>query len=139
MKAPFRVPANTRILLIVYISNCGFRGSSPKSNINLQKSNFARIGGHRPPLQRNSVPEFRRCEEELTPYGFVMKNSNFRIIPLATEVAATARRVAESGASDHAIVVAGSLGGFLCRHCLPYSQAGALLILFPCASIPAGH
>src|SRR6266700_6241335 len=70
----------------------------------------------RPPLQ-NSVPEFRRCEGALTPYGFVMKNSNFRIIPVATEVAATARRVAASGASDHAIVVADSPGGFPCRHC----------------------
>src|SRR5438874_2543549 len=70
IKAPFRVPANTRIPLIVYISNCGLRESSPKSNINSQTSNFARIGGHRPPLQRNSVPECRRCEGALTPLWF---------------------------------------------------------------------
>src|SRR5881392_2946658 len=68
-----------------------------------------------------------------------MKNSNFRIIPLATEVAATARRVAASGASDHAIVVADSPGGFPCRHCLRYAQAGERMILFPYAAIPAGH
>src|SRR5437762_784785 len=63
------------------------------------------------PLQRNSVPEFRRCEVTLTPYGFVMKNSNFRIVPLATEVAASARRMAASGAPDHAMVVANSPDG----------------------------
>src|SRR5205823_13998741 len=68
-----------------------------------------------------------------------MKNSNFRIIPLATEVAATARRVAARGASDHAIVVADSPGGFPCRHCLRYAQAGERMILFPYAAIPAGH
>src|SRR5947207_14049246 len=68
-----------------------------------------------------------------------MKNSNFRIIPLATEVAATARRVAARGASDHAIVVADSPGGFPCRHCLRYAQTGERMILFPYAAIPAGH
>jgi Protein of unknown function (DUF1203) len=85
------------------------------------------------------VPEFRRCEVTLTPYGFVMKNSNFRIVPLATEVAATARRVATSGAPDHAMVVADSSGGFPCRHCLRYAQSGERMILFPYAAIPAGH
>ena len=68
-----------------------------------------------------------------------MKNSNFRIIPLATEVAATARRVAASGASDHAIVVADSPGGFPCRHCLRYARSGERMILFPYTAIPAGH
>src|SRR5205085_11159597 len=92
----------------------------------------------KPPL-RNSLPEFRRCEETLTSYGFVMKNSNFRIVPLATEVAATARRAAASGAPDHAIVAADSPGGFPCRHCLRYAQAGDRMILFPYAAIPAGH
>ena len=68
-----------------------------------------------------------------------MKNSNFRIIPLATEVAATARRVAASGASDHAIVVADSPGGFPCRHCLRYAHAAERMVLFPYAAIPTGH
>jgi len=85
------------------------------------------------------VPEFRRCEGALRPYGFVMKNSKFRIVPLATEVAATARRLAASGAPDHAMVVADSPGGFPCRHCLRYAQAGERMILFPYAAIPAGH
>jgi hypothetical protein len=85
------------------------------------------------------VPEFRRCEAVLAPYDFVMKNSNFRIVSLGTEVAATARRVAASGASDHAMVVADSPGGFPCRHCLRYAQSGERMILFPYAAIPAGH
>jgi len=141
MKAPFRVPANTRIPLIVETLNRGLRGSrqiSSKSKIKFRVSNFARVGGHRP-LQWNSVPEFRRCEAALTAYGFVMKNSNFGIVPLATEVAATARRAAASGAPDHAMVVADSPGGFPCRHCLRYAQSGERMILFPYAAIPAGH
>jgi Protein of unknown function (DUF1203) len=85
------------------------------------------------------VPEFRRCEVTLTPYGFVVKNSNFRIVPLATEVAATARRTAAGGAPDHVMVVASSPNGFPCRHCLRYAQAGDRMILFPYAAIPAGH
>ena len=85
------------------------------------------------------MPEFRRCEGALRPYGFVMKNSKFRIVPLATEVAATARRLAASGAPDHAMVVADSPGGFPCRHCLRYAQAGERMILFPYAAIPDGH
>jgi hypothetical protein len=85
------------------------------------------------------VPEFRRCEAALTPYGFVMKNSNFRIVPVATEMAATARRVAASGAPDHLTIVADSPSGFPCRHCLRYAQPGERMILFPYAAIPAGH
>jgi hypothetical protein len=85
------------------------------------------------------VPEFRRCEAALTPYGFVMKTSNFRIVPLATEVAATARRMAASGAPDHAMVVANLPDGFPCRHCLRYAQPGERMILFPYAAIPGGH
>src|SRR5207237_762192 len=82
--------------------NRGLRGSrqiSSKSKIKFRVSNFARVGGHRP-LQWNSVPEFRRCEAALTAYGFVMKNSNFGIVPLATEVAATARRAAARSAPE---------------------------------------
>lgn len=85
------------------------------------------------------MPEFRRCEAALTPYGFVMKNLKFRIVPLATDVAATARRVAASGAPDHAMVLADSPSGFPCRHCLRYAQAGERMILFPYTAIPAGH
>jgi hypothetical protein len=68
-----------------------------------------------------------------------MKTSTFRIVPLATEVAATARRMAASGAPDHAMVVANSPDGFPCRHCLRYAQLGERMILFPYAAIPAGH
>jgi len=68
-----------------------------------------------------------------------MKTSNFRIVPLPTEVAETARRAAKAGAADHAIVVADSPHGYPCRHCLCWAQPGERVILFPYASIPAGH
>jgi hypothetical protein len=68
-----------------------------------------------------------------------MKTSSFRIVPLATEVAETARRVAASGAPDHTVVVADSPEGYPCRHCLRFAKPGERLILFPYASIPAGH
>ena len=85
------------------------------------------------------MPEFRRCEVALTPYGFIMKTSNFHIVPLATEVAATARRMAASAAPDHVTVVANTPNGFPCRHCLRYARPGERMILFPYAAIPAGN
>ena len=68
-----------------------------------------------------------------------MKTSNFRIVPLATEVATSARHLAATGAPDHAMVVADSPDGYPCRHCLRFARLGERVILFPYASIPAGH
>src|SRR5438094_8051684 len=68
-----------------------------------------------------------------------MKNSNFRIVPLATEIAVTARRVAAHGAPDHIVIAADSPNGFPCRHCLRFAQSGERMILFPYVAIPAGH
>lgn len=68
-----------------------------------------------------------------------MKTSPFRVVPLPTEIAERARRVAEGGATDHAIVTADSPTGYPCRHCLNFAKTGERLILFPYASIPAGH
>jgi hypothetical protein len=68
-----------------------------------------------------------------------VKTSIFRIIPLATEVAEEARRAAESGAADHAVVIADSPEGYPCRHCLSWAKRGEHVILFPYASIPPGH
>src|SRR5205814_9248154 len=68
-----------------------------------------------------------------------MKTSAFRIVPLATEVAETARRVAASGAPDHTVVVADSPEGYPCRHCLRYAKPGERVILFPYQAIPPGH
>ncbi len=65
--------------------------------------------------------------------------STFRVVPLSTEVAERARRAAEAGAADHAIVTADSPTGYPCRHCLRFAKPGDRLILFPYASIPAGH
>src|SRR5580693_908413 len=68
-----------------------------------------------------------------------MKNSNFRIVPLANEVAETARRAAANGAPDHVVITVDSPRGYPCRHCLHWSQPGEQVILFPFASIPPGR
>ena len=68
-----------------------------------------------------------------------MKTSTFRIVPLPSEVAEGARRAAEAGAADHAVVLADSPSGYPCRHCLHFAKPGERLILFPYAAIPAGH
>ncbi len=68
-----------------------------------------------------------------------MKNSNFRIIPLPTEIADAARRAVNTGASDHAVVTADSPGSCPCRHCLRWAQPGERVILFPHAAIPSGY
>ena len=68
-----------------------------------------------------------------------MKTSTFRIVPLSTEVAAAAQRAARNGAPDHTVVVADSRDGYPCRHCLKFAKEGERVILFPYASIPAGH
>src|SRR5438477_6694679 len=68
-----------------------------------------------------------------------MKTSTFRIVPLATDVAETARHVAASGAPDYTIVVADSPAGYPCRHCLRFAKPGERVILFPYMSVPAGR
>jgi hypothetical protein len=68
-----------------------------------------------------------------------MRKPTFRIVPLPTGVADAARRAAASGMPDHAIVVADSPEGYPCRHCLRFAKPGDRVILFPFASIPAGH
>jgi hypothetical protein len=68
-----------------------------------------------------------------------MKTPAFQVVPLPTEVADRARRAAEAGAVDHALVIADSPAGYPCRHCLRFAKPGERLILFPYASIPAGH
>jgi hypothetical protein len=68
-----------------------------------------------------------------------MKNSNYRIVPLATEVADRARRAAEAGATDHAVVTATSPTEAPCRHCLRWASPGERVILFPYTSIQPGR
>jgi Protein of unknown function (DUF1203) len=72
-----------------------------------------------------------------TPKAFA--SSAFRIVPLPTGVAEEARRIAEAGAADHAVIKVDSTTGYPCRHCLRWAQAGERVILFPYASIPPGH
>ncbi len=68
-----------------------------------------------------------------------MQRSNFRIVPLATEVAEAARTRAREGAPDHAYVSVDSPTGYPCRHCLRWAQPGEQVVLFPYASIPTGR
>ena len=68
-----------------------------------------------------------------------MKTSSFRIVPLRTEIAEAARRKAEAGAPDHAVVTADSPEGYPCRHCLRWAQPGDRMILFPFAAIAPGR
>jgi hypothetical protein len=68
-----------------------------------------------------------------------MKTSNFRVVPLGTEIAEAARRAAQAGASDHAVVTANSPDGYPCRHCLRWAQPGERMILFPFAAIAPGR
>src|SRR5215467_5171005 len=68
-----------------------------------------------------------------------MKTTKFRVIPLSTDVADSARRAAATGAADHAIVVADSPSGYPCRHCLCWAKKGERVVLFPYAAIPPGH
>ena len=70
-------------------------------------------------------------------YARVMQASNYRVVPLPSEVAETARRAARAGAPDHAIVEVDSPTGYPCRHCLQWAQPGERVVLFPYASIPA--
>lgn len=68
-----------------------------------------------------------------------MTTSNFRIVPLPTKIAEAARKAAEGGAPDHAVVVADSPRGYPCRHCLRWAQPGERMVLFPFAAIPPGR
>ena len=68
-----------------------------------------------------------------------MKTSRFRIVPIPTEIAETARREAKAGAPDHVVVTADFPRGYPCRHCLRWAEPGERLILFPFAAIAAGR
>ena len=68
-----------------------------------------------------------------------MKASTFRILPLPTEIADSARRVVNAGAADHVLITVDSPGSSPCRHCLRWAQPGERVILFPYTAIPSGH
>ena len=68
-----------------------------------------------------------------------MKTPGFRIVPLPTEVADSARRFANAGAADHAVITVASPDSSPCRHCLRWAQPGERVILFPYAAIPSGQ
>lgn len=67
-----------------------------------------------------------------------MTTSNFRVVPLRTEIAKAARAAADS-APDHAVLTADSPRSYPCRHCLRWAEPGERMILFPFAAIPAGR
>jgi hypothetical protein len=66
-----------------------------------------------------------------------MTKNNFRVVPLPTEVADTARRKAANGAVDHKISTVESEGSAPCRHCLTWAKPGERVILFPYQSVAA--
>jgi hypothetical protein len=68
-----------------------------------------------------------------------MTTSNFRVVPLGTNIAEAARAAARAGAADHAVVTADVPRAYPCRHCLKWAEPGERMVLFPFASIPAGH
>src|SRR5215813_2235361 len=68
-----------------------------------------------------------------------MKTSSFRIVPLPSEIADAARRVAETGSVDHALITVDSPESSPCRHCLRWAKPGERVILFPYAAIPSGQ
>src|SRR5450432_856865 len=68
-----------------------------------------------------------------------MKTSNYRVVPLPSEAAASARRTAEAGAADHAVITVTSPNEAPCRHCLRWAQPGEQVVLFPYASIAPGR
>ncbi len=67
-----------------------------------------------------------------------MKETNYRIVPLATEVAERARATARTGAPDYAFVITDAAESYPCRHCLHWAEPGETLILFPFATIEPG-
>jgi hypothetical protein len=62
--------------------------------------------------------------------------TNYRVVPLPTEVAEVARRRARAGAPDHAVIQVDSPSGYPCRHCLRWAQPGERVVLFPYQSVP---
>lgn len=68
-----------------------------------------------------------------------MKTPSFQIVPLPTEIADAARRVANTGAADHAVITVDSPGSSPCRHCLRWAEPGERVVLFPYTAIPAGQ
>src|SRR4051794_13363448 len=68
-----------------------------------------------------------------------MTTSNFRIVPLPSDLADDAREAVRRGARDHALVEVDSPRSFPCRHCLSWAQPGERGILFTYDSIPPGR
>ncbi len=68
-----------------------------------------------------------------------MQRTNFRIVPLPTEIAEAARARARADAPDHETITADKAESYPCRHCLCWAEPGERVILFPYSSIPTGR
>ena len=68
-----------------------------------------------------------------------MKTPSFQIVPLPTEIADAARRVAKTGSADHALITVDSPESAPCRHCLRWAEPGERVVLFPYTAIPSGQ
>ena len=65
-----------------------------------------------------------------------MQASNYRVVPLSSEIADAARQAALAGAPDHEVITVDAPTGYPCRHCLQWAKPGERVILFPYASVP---
>jgi hypothetical protein len=65
--------------------------------------------------------------------------TNFRVVPLESEIADAARRAAANGAPDHAIIRAPKPNQFPCRHCLQWAEPGEAMVLFSFPAIAPGQ
>ena len=68
-----------------------------------------------------------------------MKTPSFHIVPILTEIADAARRAANAGAPDHAVIMVDSPESSPCRHCLRWAQPGERVVLFPYTAVPSGQ
>ena len=85
------------------------------------------------------MPEFRRCAAG--PACLRLRHEEFEVSSgsFTNRSRRKARRTAKQGAPDHKIVTADSPNSYPCRHCLRWAEPGERVVLFPYASIPAGH
>jgi hypothetical protein len=65
-----------------------------------------------------------------------MQKPLFKIMPLETKIADSARRNAASGTAGSAVITADSPNAFPCRHCLRFAEPGERVVLFTHTAIP---
>jgi hypothetical protein len=92
------------------------------------------------------APVFRihrpKCVDEIAGamrLASFMRNSDFRVVALPTNVAEVARKAAAQNRPDHRVVMVNSPKAAPCRHCLRWAEPGEHVILFPYNAVPVGQ